>query len=118
MKTETDILSRQLTLINGQKVCVDLNRSVHRSPGNPLLSAHDVNKTWLQPGLQVTTVHNSGMTRYGGETLMLFRSHLRSGKSVLGIARSVNGLDQWRVDARPALTPARKEDSFAPGVGQ
>ncbi|MFC1679611.1 glycosidase [Elusimicrobiota bacterium] len=116
MNREPDILSRRLTLMSGQNVSVDLNHPVHRFPGNPLLSALDVNKEWADPGLRVTTVHNAGAASYGGETIMLFRSHLRSGMSVLGIARSADGMDKWRVDARPALLPAREEDTFAPGT--
>ena len=116
MRKEPDILSRRLTLPSGEKVSVDLNHPVYRFPGNPLLSARDVNEKWTDPGLQVTTVHNAGAASYDGETIMLFRSHLRNGMSVLGIARSANGMDKWRVDARPALLPAREEDAFAPGT--
>ena len=47
---------------------------------------------------------------------MLFRSHLRSGLSVLGIARSKNGIDNWRVDPKPAMLPAGDYDTFADRV--
>ena len=40
-----------------------------------------------------------GAVVVGDETVMLFRSHLRSGISVIGIARSSDGLTGWRVEA-------------------
>jgi predicted GH43/DUF377 family glycosyl hydrolase len=47
---------------------------------------------------------------------MLFRSHLRNGISVLGIARSKNGLDNWIIDKKPAMLPCTKNDDFVEGV--
>jgi predicted GH43/DUF377 family glycosyl hydrolase len=47
---------------------------------------------------------------------MLFRSHLRSGLSVLGLARSEDGIRDWRVDAEPAMLPCRETDRFADGA--
>jgi len=47
---------------------------------------------------------------------MLFRSHLRCGVSVLGVARSSNGVDGWRVESQPAMTPATASDVFAAGT--
>jgi predicted GH43/DUF377 family glycosyl hydrolase len=70
----------------------------------------------MDPGLQVTTVHNAGVTKVGGDTVMLFRSHLRCGKSVLGLARSTDGVTNWRIDPSPALLPATADDQFAQGV--
>jgi predicted GH43/DUF377 family glycosyl hydrolase len=64
----------------------------------------------------VVTVHNAGVARHAGETIMLFRSHLRCGRSVVGIARSADGLGAWRIDPLPALAPATGHDHFAPGV--
>lgn len=89
-----------------------LSAPVVRFKGNPILTSEDVNKSWKQPHLQTITVHNAGITEYEGEVLMLFRSHLRNGISILGIARSKNGLDGWRVDSEPALTPCTKNDIF------
>jgi predicted GH43/DUF377 family glycosyl hydrolase len=93
---------------------VDLNNPVARFPLNPILTAREVNRVWTEPGLQVTTVHNAGIALYKDDTMMLFRSHLRCGMSVLGLARSRNGIDGWRVDPSPAMLPATLEDSFAP----
>ncbi|MGZ4908861.1 MAG: glycoside hydrolase family 130 protein [Halobacteriota archaeon] len=103
-------------MLKDHLVVVDLNSPVARFPGNPVLTPKDVNQAWQDPGLQVTTVHNAGIALHGGDTVMLFRSHLRCGMSVLGVARSSNGVDGWRVEPRPAMTPAAEGDAFAPGT--
>jgi len=87
-----------------------------RHPGNPILTAHHVNEVWREPHLRVVTVHNAGVAVVGDETVMLFRSHLRSGISVLGLARSRDGVSGWRIEPQPVLKPARRSDVFAPGV--
>lgn len=97
-------------------VTVELNQPVVRFPGNPILTAAAVNQVWRTPALQVTTVHNAGITTLGDETLMLFRSHLRCGKSVLGLARSRNGIDGWQIAPAPVLKPATPQDTFAAGT--
>ncbi len=88
---------------------------VIRYSENPIVTSADVNRVWTEPQLQTITVHNAGITEFDGEVLMLFRSHLRNGISVLGIARSKNGLDNWRIDPRPALIPCSRDDNFAEG---
>jgi predicted GH43/DUF377 family glycosyl hydrolase len=60
---------------------------------------------------QVETVHNAAVVKYAGEYLMLFRSHLRSGRSIIGLARSKDGF-RFVADPAPFLTPA-KEGPFA-----
>jgi predicted GH43/DUF377 family glycosyl hydrolase len=95
---------------------ISLNNPVKRYEGNPILTSSEVNKIWTDPKLQTITVHNAGITEYNGEIVMLFRSHLRNGISVLGIARSKNGLDNWNIDERPAMLPCGKDDDFADGV--
>ncbi|HEY1008535.1 MAG TPA: hypothetical protein VGE58_00410, partial [Daejeonella sp.] len=72
---------------------------------NPILTSAEVNRVWDEPQLQTITVHNAGITAFDGEILMLFRSHLRNGISVLGLARSENGFSDWRVDPKPVLVP-------------
>ena len=93
----------------------NLSDPVIRYKKNPLVTAKDVNKVWTDPKLQTITVHNAGITEYDGDVLMLFRSHLRNGISVLGIARSKNGLDNWRIDKSPAMLPCPVKDTF--GIG-
>jgi predicted GH43/DUF377 family glycosyl hydrolase len=95
---------------------LDVARPVLRFAGNPILTAHDVNAAWADPGLAVSTVHNAGIAEHEGEVVMLFRSHLRTGVSVLGLARSADGLRGWRVADEPAMLPARADDLFAEGV--
>jgi len=109
------VISREVAL-KDDKVTVDLNCPVARFGRNPVLTAKDVNQVWKDPGLQVTTVHNAGITLQGRDTVMLFRSHLRCGVSVLGVARSSNGVDDWVVEPRPAMVPADERDIFAPGA--
>ncbi len=69
-----------------------------------------MNKVWTDPDRQIITVHNAGITRLGEDTLMVFRSHLRCGISVLGIARSRNGLNNWRIAPEPFMKPATISD--------
>jgi predicted GH43/DUF377 family glycosyl hydrolase len=95
---------------------VTLQRPVARFAGNPILTCHDVNRAWGSPALQVKTVHNAGIAEHDGQVVMLFRSHLRNGISVLGIARSDDGLGGWRVDGEPAMLPCRESDRFADGA--
>ena len=95
---------------------INLSNPVKRYTGNPILNALEVNKVWTDPKLQVITVHNAGITEYYDEVIMLFRSHLRNGISILGIARSKNGLDNWSVDKKPAMIPCTERDEFADGV--
>jgi len=74
-----------------------------------------VNKVWTDPALKVKTVHNAGANIYNNKTIMLFRSHLRCGVSVIGKASSQNGLGDWVVDPKPAMLPATENDIFAEG---
>lgn len=95
---------------------VTLNEPILRHPGNPILTPHDVNIAWREPRLRVVTAHNAGAAVVGEETLLLFRSHLRCGVSVIGTARSADGVMGWRVDPSPLLAPATPNDVFADGL--
>lgn len=77
---------------------------VKRYEGNPILTRADV-------PYKVETVHNAGMVRHGGKYVMLFRSHLDTGRSIIGIADSEDGF-KWAVRPEPFMTPA-KEGVFA-----
>lgn len=77
---------------------------VRRYPGNPILTKADI-------PYPVETVHNAAVVKYGGGYVMLFRSHLRTGRSIIGLARSVDGF-RFVADPAPWLTPAR-EGPFA-----
>lgn len=78
---------------------------VKRYQGNPILTKADV-------PYPVETVHNAGMTLHQGRTLMIFRSHRRNGRSILGLAESSDGY-RFSVRPRPFLVPAT-EGAFAP----
>jgi predicted GH43/DUF377 family glycosyl hydrolase len=70
-----------------------------RCPQNPILTAAD----WPYPA---HTVFNPGATRLkDGTTLLLCRVEDRRGISHLTAARSENGIDGWRIDAKPTFSP-------------
>lgn len=71
---------------------------VKRYAGNPILTKADV-------PYPVETVHNAGMIKHDGRTIMLFRSHLRTGRSIIGIAESEDGYT-FNVRAEPFITPS------------
>ncbi len=100
-------------LVNDYVFHLSLNEPVHRYEHNPILSAHDVNKVWVDPKHQVKTVHNSGITVLGEDVVMLFRSHLRNGISVIGMAKSENGITDWIVSEKPVFAPCHSKDVFA-----
>ena len=95
---------------------INLSTPIKRYENNPIITCADVNKVWTDPKHQTITVHNAGITEYNGEVIMLFRSHFRNGISILGIARSKNGLDNWKIDAQPAMLPCNKDSVFAEAV--
>ena len=70
-----------------------------RHSGNPILSAKD----WPYP---VHRVFNPGATLLeDGTTLLLCRVEDRRGLSHLCAARSLNGVDDWKIDPAPTLLP-------------
>jgi len=71
---------------------------VTRYTNNPILTKEDVPYT-------VATVHNAGVVKYNNRYIMLFRSHLQNGRSIIGIAESEDGYD-FKVGAEPFLTPS------------
>jgi len=96
--------------ISNDEYQLDLNKPIVRFINNPILTCHDVNKVWDDPHLKTITVHNSAVTEYKGKIVMLFRSHLRNGISVIGKATSENGIDHWKVSKKPFLKPCNKTD--------
>lgn len=70
---------------------------VKRYKNNPILTKDDV-------PYQVATVHNAGMAKYNGKYIMLFRSHLHNGRSIIGIAESNDGYS-FKVRPEPFLEP-------------
>lgn len=75
----------------------------HRNPKNPILTAKD----WPYP---VHTVFNPGVTRVGDDVVLLVRCENHIGVSHLCVARSRNGVDNWKIDKSPTLVP--EQDMF------
>ena len=96
--------------VRDERLTVSLNQPVRRWQGNPVLSPSKVNAVWTAPEMQVITAHNAGVTRFDGKFIMLFRSHLRNGISVIGKARSQDGIT-WKVEKKPAMVPDNKDDA-------
>src|SRR6202049_4905699 len=76
-----------------------------RSPPNPVLTKADI-------PYPVETVHNAAVVKHEDEYIMLFRSHLRTGRSIIGLARSPDGF-HFTSDPEPFLVPDR-DSRFAP----
>lgn len=71
---------------------------VKRYKKNPILTKHDV-------PYPVETVHNAGMVKHDGKYVMLFRSHRRNGRSIIGMAESEDGFS-FTVCPEPFLSPS------------
>ena len=69
-----------------------------RHPGNPILTAKD----WPYPA---HTVFNAGACQVGNETILLVRVEDRRGHSHLTVARSADGVADWKINARPSFVP-------------
>ncbi|RLD63903.1 MAG: glycosidase [Bacteroidetes bacterium] len=109
-------LIKKIVEIQGGKYEISLNNPVKRFLNNPILTCHDVNKTWNNSALKVITVHNAGVTEFHDKTILLFRSHLRNGISLIGLAKSNNGLSNWEISPTPFLKPCTKNDKIAAGL--
>ncbi len=71
---------------------------VKRYEGNPILTKNNV-------PYPVATVHNAAAVKFNNEYILLFRSHLLNGRSIIGIARSKDGFN-FQVSPEPFITPA------------
>ncbi|MDD5362435.1 MAG: glycoside hydrolase family 130 protein [Ignavibacteria bacterium] len=75
---------------------------IKRYPENPILTKDDV-------PYKVATVHNAGAVKYGGKYLLLFRSHLLNGRSIIGLAESTDGYN-FKVNPEPFMIPSEEGD--------
>ena len=75
---------------------------VKRYEGNPILTKNDV-------PYPVATVHNAAVVKHGELYIMLFRSHLRTGRSIIGIAESGDGF-HFDVRPEPFMIPEKTGD--------
>ncbi len=73
---------------------------IKRYEGNPVLTQKDV-------PYPVATVHNAGVVKHEDRYIILFRSHLRNGRSIIGRADSNDGY-HFDVYPEPFLTPAKR----------
>ncbi len=67
-----------------------------RHGDNPILTARD----WPYPA---HTVFNAGACQLGEETVLLVRVEDRRGHSHLTVARSNDGVSNWRIDSKPSF---------------
>ena len=74
---------------------------IKRYDGNPILTKEDI-------PYEVETVHNAAVTKFGSKYVMLFRSHRRNGRSIIGIAESENGF-KFKVREEPFIIPSKEE---------
>lgn len=72
---------------------------VKRYEGNPILTKKDV-------PYPVETVHNAAVAKHDGQYVMLFRSHRRNGRSIIGIAESKDGF-HFVVRPEPFMVPEK-----------
>ena len=77
---------------------------IKRYAKNPILTKEQV-------PYKVETVHNAGVIKHKGKYMMLFRSHLQNGRSIIGLAESADGFS-FSVSNDPFLIPAT-EGPFA-----
>lgn len=75
---------------------------IKRYSGNPVLTKDDV-------PYEVATVHNAGAAKYKDKYILLFRSHLLNGRSIIGLAESINGFD-FTVNPEPFMIPSEDKE--------
>ena len=76
------------------------SKFVTRYEGNPILTKDDI-------PYPVQTVHNAGVTKFDGRYIMLFRSHLDTGRSIIGIAESEDGFN-FKARNEPFMIPSKE----------
>ena len=75
---------------------------IKRYSGNPILTKDDI-------PYEVATVHNAGAIKFKDKYILLFRSHLLNGRSIIGIAESIDGYN-FKVRPEPFMTPSTAGD--------
>jgi predicted GH43/DUF377 family glycosyl hydrolase len=73
---------------------------VKRHSNNPILTKDDI-------PYKVETVHNAGVTKFVDKYIMLFRSHLDTGRSIIGIAESTDGFN-FKARPEPFMVPSKQ----------
>ena len=71
---------------------------LHRSERNPIITYRDM-------PYPCNSVLNPGATTFEGEALLLLRVEDMEGRSHLTVARSSDGITDWRIEKTPLLSP-------------
>ncbi len=81
------------------------------SPGNDIFRRCRLNPilTYADTACQCQAVFNPGAVMIDGETLLLLRVEDTQGVSSLTVARSTDGISNWRIESEPLLSP--KQDA-------
>lgn len=82
-----------------------VNEIFKRSKYNPIITHHDM------PYL-CQAVFNPGATMIAGETVLLLRVEDLEGKSHLTVARSKDGVTEWRIESEPLMSPAQQAGPY------
>ncbi len=77
---------------------------ITRYENNPILTKDDI-------PYPVQTVHNAGVTKFDGRYIMLFRSHLDTGRSIIGLAESEDGF-KFKAGPEPFMVPSKEPVFF------
>lgn len=80
-----------------------------RAPQNPLITAAQ----WPYP---INSVFNPGAALVNGETVLVCRIEDRRGLSQLGVARSADGINDWRIDPKPLIADDPSDPTSCWGV--
>jgi predicted GH43/DUF377 family glycosyl hydrolase len=62
--------------------------------------------------VRAASVSNPGATRFGDEILLLVRVENAEGFSAIYVARSRNGVNDWRIGPKPLLAPGQPEHPY------
>jgi predicted GH43/DUF377 family glycosyl hydrolase len=82
----------------GKEPVAEKKKFVQRYENNPILTKHNI-------PFPVETVHNAAVVKHGKEYVMLFRSHRDNGRSVIGIADSIDGFN-FNPRKEPFMVPS------------
>ena len=90
---------RTAKMLRERKLSEPFPKLFRRHADNPILTADD----WPYPA---HTVFNAGACQIGAETILLVRVEDRRGHSHLTVARSADGVSNWKIDPTPSLIPS------------
>ncbi len=76
-----------------------------RVPQNPVITADDI-------PYPVNSVFNPGVAEHDGEVVLLLRIEDLQGESHLTIARSKNGVDNWKIETKPLIFPDPETEEY------